>query len=155
MVDDVLSTAVGKSVLRWRGDPETFENLFRFEVVGNLDSEGAELAEHRGRIFVTTWPAGFRIETLASLYMSPPIPPGGLTNLQADDWKKVWQADDYEPDPVTAATYGGGALAPFDGYLYWGTMHFPFLSTHAHFSFYGETGAKQLGCCPPVGLVGF
>jgi hypothetical protein len=31
----------------------------------------------------------------------------------------------YEPDRVTAATYGGGGLAAYDGYVYWGTMHVP------------------------------
>lgn len=134
VVNGVLYTAVGNTgpggrVLRWTGSAA---NPFQFQVVGNLDGTGAELAEHEGRLFVTTWPdLG---QGLAGLYMSPVIPAGGLTSANAASWTRVWRATDYDPDPVTAATYGGGALASFDGYLYWGTMHVPFLSTAAHFN---------------------
>jgi hypothetical protein len=99
----------------------------------------AELALHDGRLFVTTWPnlSASPIEQ-ASLFMSPPIPVGGLTGADADAWEQVWQASDYEPDPVTAVTYGGGALHSFGGYLYWGTMHVPFVASVAHFETYGQ-----------------
>jgi hypothetical protein len=128
VADGVLYSGVekdagGGAVLRWRGD---VNNPFQFEEVGDLGADAANLAFHEGRIFVASWPA--------RLYMSPPIPPWGLTNAHAGGWTEVWRADDYEPDPVTAAVYGGGALASFDGYLYWGTMHVPFLSTLAHFT---------------------
>ena len=129
LVNGVLYTTVGNSgscaggsVLRWTG---TIANPFTYDVVGNLDSTGAELAVHEGRLFVATWPDC----ALAGLYMSPVIPVGGLTNANAGSWTKVWKVDDYEPDPIVAATYGGGALYSFDGYLYWGTMHVPFLAT--------------------------
>ena len=139
-VEGVLYTGVRNllgsgNVLRWTGD---LDDPFQFEVVGNLDSEGAELAFHEGRLFVSTWPnLQSNPPSLAGLFMSPVVPNGGLTNAQADEWQKVWQASDYEPDPVTAATYGGGALASFDGYLYWGTMHVPFMSGLAHINVYG------------------
>jgi len=81
---------------------------------------------------------------LSGLWMSPEIPEGGLTAANADGWEKVWSADEYEPDPVTAATYGGGALASFDGYLYWGTMHVPFVAAIGHFNVYGAPDT-QLG----------
>jgi hypothetical protein len=55
----------------------------------------------------------------------------------------VWDVDDYEPDPVTARTYGGGALASFDGWLYWGTMHVPGVSLLAHNSFYGPAPDEE------------
>jgi hypothetical protein len=135
-VDGKLYTAIGSDqggrVLKWTG---TQLDPFKFEVVGELDGgSGAELAYHEGRIFVTTWPgdelAGGTVD-LAGLFMSPPVN-GGLTADDKDDWEKVWQVDDYEPDPITAATYGGGALASFDGYLFWGTMHVPFLSFAAY-----------------------
>ena len=143
-VDGVLYAGVRDAttgaghVLRWRG---SLADPFQFEVVGNLGSEAAELAIHQGRLFVTTWP-NLQGETpaLAGLYMSPPLPASGLTNADADAWQQVWQADDYEPDPVTAATYGGGALHSFGGYLYWGTMHVPFVSTVAHITVHGEPG---------------
>ncbi len=139
VADNVLYTAVanvagGGSVLRWVGDESS---PFEFEVVGNIDSDGAELVLHDGKLFVSTWP-NLREENMAmsGLWMSPEVPAEGLTSADADQWRKVWRADDYEPDPVTAMTYGGGALASFEGYLYWGTMHVPFLSTIAHMKVY-------------------
>jgi hypothetical protein len=154
-VEDVLYTGVrdaatgGGHVLRWTG---SLADPFAFEVVANLGSEAAELAAHDGRLFVTTWPNLTAVPPEeASLYMSPPIPPGGLTAADADSWERVWNAADYEPDPVTAVTYGGGALYSFDGQLYWGTMHVPFVATLAHFTYYGppadplETIAALLG----------
>jgi hypothetical protein len=129
VADGVLYAGVekagdGGAVIRWRGD---IGNPFEFENVGDLDADAANLALHEGRLFVSSWPA--------RLYMSPPIPPWGLTSSHAGGWVEVWHASDYEPDPVTAATYGGGALVSFGGYLFWGTMHVPFMSTLAHFTY--------------------
>ena len=141
VVGDVLYTAVGDDegghVLRWTG---SLGSPFQFEEVGNLTGAGAELAVHEGRLFVTTWPAGLEEGAptgVASLFMGPELEYGGYTSADANSWTAVWAATDYDPDPVTAATYGGGALASFDGYLFWGTMHVPFLSTAAHFQVYG------------------
>ena len=137
VVDDILYAAVGKTagggaVLRWTGN---LSDPFQFENVGNLNGDGAELAEHLGKLYVSTWPSG---GGTAGVWMSPEIPSGGLTEvLHKDSWIKVWAAEDYEPDPVTASTYGGGALASFGGYLYWGTMHVPMMATMAHFNVYG------------------
>jgi hypothetical protein len=115
----VKNSAGGGSVLKWTG---TAANPFQFQVVGNLDTEAAYLAFHENRLFVTTWPNS---SALAGLYMSPIIPSGGLNATHASGWRKVWETNDYDPDPVTAASYGGGALASYGGYLYWGTMHVP------------------------------
>jgi hypothetical protein len=94
--------------------------------VGNLDAVGASLTGHTdGRIYVTTWPEQDIAGTVASLYRSPAVPAGGLTTAEANSWTKVWTADQYEPDPVLAKTYGGGAIASYDGYLFWGSMHIP------------------------------
>jgi uncharacterized repeat protein (TIGR01451 family) len=140
VVDGVLYTAMRATagtghILRWRGD---LADPFQFEVVGLLNSEGAELAFHDGRLFVSTWPdIQATPPVLAGLYMSPPLPAGGLTAGDAANWQKVWDAADFEPDPVTAATYGGGALASYGDYLVWGTMHVPFLAGLGHFSVYG------------------
>jgi hypothetical protein len=123
----------GGSVLRWTGNEAS---PFTFDVVGSLESSSWEMAAHEGRLFVTTWPAQVGTK-MAALYMSPPVPGGGLTTAHAGAWTRIWKADDYEPDPVTAATYGGGALASFGGYLFWGTMHVPILSTKAHIVTYG------------------
>ncbi|BCR06513.1 hypothetical protein DESUT3_35820 [Desulfuromonas versatilis] len=121
----------GGHVLKWTG---SLADPWSFEVVGNLDGSGAELASMGERLAVSTWPGAAR----AGVFISPVVPAGGLTAADAGGWKKVWSADRYEPDPVTAATYGGGALAFFDGWLYWGTMNVPLLSAVAHFQVYGN-----------------
>ena len=147
VVNGVLYTAVGGSeggaVLKWTGnadDPfDTDGDTNGFTVVGTLDSAGVELALHEDRIFVTTWPSFTPGEdvSLAGLFMSPVVPPDGLPDSD-DEWEKVWQVDEYEPDPLTAATYGSGALASYGGYLYWGTMHVPLFSLVVHNGFYSQ-----------------
>ncbi|MGA1875255.1 MAG: hypothetical protein ACMUIA_06590 [bacterium] len=152
VVDDILYTAVGNkmgggNVVRWTGQLEylpagepNLYKLFQFEVVGTLDGDGAELAYHENRLFISTWSGPGRDE--AGIWMGPVIPEGGLTSDYDQEglWVKVWRIGDYEPDPVTASTYSSGALASFEGYLYWGTMHVPGVSTMAHFQQYGFPG---------------
>ncbi len=145
VVDGVLYAGVGTSeappaksgrVLRWQGSVAT---PFAFTEVGIIDSMASEIAEHEGKLFVTSWPNSQLVGSLeAGLYMSPALPPGGFSG-PATEWTKVWTVSEYEADPVTASTYGGGALASFGGYLYWGTMHVPLTSTLAHFSAYPDT----------------
>ncbi|MEW5804656.1 MAG: hypothetical protein AB1847_21410 [bacterium] len=118
------------------GKPD-LSKLFQFEVVGILDSDGIDLAYHENRLFISTWPTSGQ----AGIWMSPKIPEeGGLTteDVRPGLWTKVWKASDYEPDRITASTYEGGALASFDGYLYWGTMHVPMVATLLHFMEYGD-----------------
>jgi hypothetical protein len=145
-VDGVLYTAVGGSegggsVLRWVGDFSALpESVMQFDVVGNLDGTGAYMAFHDGRIFVSTWPnfiLGDVIETPnpPGLFMSPPVPPEGLSSADAGEWIKVWQVDQYEPDPLLALTYGGGPVTSFDGWLYWGTIHVPNIGRTVHLRF--------------------
>lgn len=119
-------------ILRWTGDSTS---PFTFDEVGIVASSVAELASHDGRLFVTTWPDGVTPgAAVAGLYMSPELPVNGLPAVSAGDtsWQQVWSVSDYEADPITAATYGGGALASYGGYLFWGTMHVPGLSSLAH-----------------------
>lgn len=138
VVNEVLyvgmgNTTGGGSVLRWRGDAA---NPFQFETVGALDGDAAELAAHNGRIFVSTWPNPIGA-TVSGVWMSPVVPADGLSAADAAGWRRLWQASDYDPDLLTAMSYGGGALASFDGYLYWGTMHVPFAATLLHIDQYG------------------
>jgi hypothetical protein len=142
----VANTLGGGSVLRWNSDPAAPGYPFAFETVGILNAPGAELAVHEGRLFVSTWPGNeaSTLDQLAGLWMSPVIPENGLTVAHAGLWQKAWQVDEYEPDPVVAATYGGGALASFDGWLYWGTMHVPLLALGAHSAVYGEPQGDDL-----------
>lgn len=134
VVGDDLYTAVGDQnntgrVLKWVGDAN---DPFEFVEVGRLPGSGAELAYHEGRLFVTTWP-GSELQdespSVAGVYMSP-IVGEGLSESNAT-WQEIWKASEYEPDPVVARTYGGGAIASFDGQLYWGTMHVPMVATMA------------------------
>lgn len=128
----VQNTAGGGSVLRWKGNSA---NPFQFEVVGNLDLNAAYITLHDGKLFVTTWPVLPNISApvpiftgLMNLWMSPTIPAGGLTAADAGNWTKVWQVDQYEPDAWVRQFYLGGDLYSFGGYLYWGTMHVPFIA---------------------------
>jgi len=140
-----VSGGAGGRVLRWSGTPAA---PFGFAEVGNLPSQAAELALHEGRVFVSTWPSGASPAatlaaappdpTIAGLWMSPSLADGepGLTPADAGAWRQVWSAAQYEPDPVVARTYGGGALASYGGQLFWGTMHVPLLATVAHLTAY-------------------
>jgi hypothetical protein len=130
--------AGGGAVWRWTGSKDDLTTLFDFEEVGiGLDGDAAELAEHDGRIFVSTWPGG---GSAAGIWMSLPL--AQLTAANKENWLKVWDAIYYEPDPVTARTYGGGAVASFAGWFYWGTMHVPGTAAQAHASVYGDAPDK-------------
>ncbi len=114
-------------ILKWVGDSSA---PIQFEVVGVVGSEVAELTEHDGRVFVTTWPDD---SDLAALYMSPEIGTDGeLTSADESNWSKVFSVSEYEANPISASVYGLGALASFDGYLFWGTMHVPGTGLAAH-----------------------
>jgi hypothetical protein len=124
------------AVVRWVNNPKLPGYPFIFQEVGVLDEMGADICVHEGRLFCTTWP-GYVEGSLQDimqldpneiyrrapgLWMSPVVPAGGLTAAHRAQWMKVWSVANYEPDVVTALTLGGGALASFDGHLYFGTM---------------------------------
>ena len=136
----------GGSVLRFNGIPSSAG----FEVVGQIDGDGANLAVHQGRLFCATWAATEQSSLIgllnliggdvapSGIWMSPLIPPGGLTAFHRFFWRKVFSVDDYEPDPVIAGAYLVGDLCSFGEYLYFGTMHPPTASYRAFVSAYGE-----------------
>ncbi|KIR65276.1 hypothetical protein TK50_07390 [Micromonospora haikouensis] len=175
---DVLYAGVGVGangrdggyMLRWAGDRT---NPFNFVEVGKLPAQIADLTEHDGRVFVSTWsaatggslaarstaragwgrpgvtPADEANPAVAGVWMSPPLADGapGLTEEDTAGWKQVWSAASYEPDPVIAGTYGLGALMSYQGYLYWGTMHVPMKSTSVVADLYppaDETAARAM-----------
>jgi hypothetical protein len=155
-VDGVLYCGVGVTggggaVLRWIGDAA---NPMQFQVVGSFSDPAWDLTVHQGRLFVVTWPVMNQpnpSSNIAALIMGPSIPPGGLTPAQANPslWVKVWKADNYEPDALTARSYGAGALKSFGGYLYWGTMHIPLAAATAATKLY--VGLDYANAIPGTG----
>jgi hypothetical protein len=126
------------------GNPVTCPSCPTFTVVGLLPSEGANIAAHEGRLYVTTWPSLVNSVLVPSgLVMGPVMPSTGVLGASTTMWTTVWSAPQYEPDPVIAAVYAGGALASFDGWVYWGTMHVPYLSTVAAVSKYKPSTQDQ------------
>ena len=135
----------GGAILRWTGNRT---NPFSFTTVGIVDNDAVNLAVHEGRLFVATW----RPSTLSSsvglvfgtdrppagIWMSPPIPAGGLRLYHSAFWTKVWEVTDYEVDEVIAATQGVGDLASYAGYLYWGHMNPPWSVYDTFVNTYGE-----------------
>lgn len=135
----------GGAVLRWSGSKA---KPFAFDVVGRLPAQVADLAVHKGRLYVSTWPSlarGVQRRSEAGIWMSPRLTAGkpGLTKTDANSWKQVWSVSEYEPDPVVAATYGLGGLASYQGHLYWGTMHVPMKAMQAHSTRYEPQTEEQ------------
>lgn len=136
IVDGELYIAMGKpsggEVLKWTGSVSAAPcaSCNAFEVVGDFDGLVAFLVLHEDRLFASTWPA-FDGTSTAKLFMSRPLNGSPLTAGDAASWSEVWNANDYDPDPLLAATYAGGAMASFDGYLFFGTMHLPDLGLGA------------------------
>lgn len=127
------------ALLKWTGN---LRNPIRFDTVASLPSEGAELVEHDNKIVVSTWPYISRQNTLASVpagvYESVKLPSKNGLHPSTNPMTRIWSATDYEPDPIVALSYGGGALASFKGSLVWGTMHVPGVATGLHFGVYGD-----------------
>jgi hypothetical protein len=139
-VDGVLYVGVGAdthgAVLRWNGSPRGFAAAgnfcSRFSEVGRVTADVAN---------ITTYVDGTGLDRLAAstvpirtpsggsgegtgIWISPPIPSGGLRSGNADQWRQVWSPSEYDPDPIVSRFgYAGGAVQYFDGWLYWGTIH--------------------------------
>jgi hypothetical protein len=121
--------------------PGAFQ-CFAFQNVGNFDGVGTDAVVHEGRIFAATWPP----PGSGSLWMSPPIQPGGFgqPNPNPPLWTKVWNINtNYDPDPLVSASIGTGALADFNGVLYWGTMVYGVSGTLQWFQKYGIPTDQQ------------
>ncbi|MEV4704191.1 hypothetical protein [Actinoplanes sp. NPDC049316] len=136
--------SAGGAVWRWTGDTT---RPFDFTTVAALPVQAADLTVYDGRIAATSWPAEQPTSQamLAGLWISPKLADGlpGLNDEDKNGWKQVWNARQYEPDRVVSATYGGGGIAAFDGYVYWGTMHVPMKSSTVHATVYPPTTDQQ------------
>lgn len=118
-----FASALTGKIARWNGSRA---NLKAFEEVGDLPAWGGNItaftdAEGAERLAVTT---GNGIEHF-SVYLSPVIPPGGLTSAHRNQWRNVWSILSYDPDTVTARTVNGGDIAFHGNCLYWMTMQVP------------------------------
>lgn len=148
LVDGELYIAMGKpsggEVLKWTGSVSAAPcaSCNSFEVVGEFDGLVAFIIEHEGRLFASTWPA-FDGSSLARVFMSRPLNGAPLTNADANSWTQVWDASAYDPDPLMAATYAGGAMASFDGYLFFGTMHLPDLGLGLFLDIHGVPTTEE------------
>ncbi len=148
LVNGELYIAMGKpsggEVLKWTGsvNPAPCASCNSFEVVGEFDGLVAFIVEHEGRLFASTWPA-FDGTSVAKLFMSRPLNGTPLTNADALSWTQVWDASEYDPDPLLAATYAGGAMASFDGYLFFGTMHLPDLGLGVFLGVHGAPTTEE------------
>ena len=141
-------SAPGGSVLRWTGTRSTNPlALFQFDVVGDIREEAANLTTDGTRLFLSGWPVvrDFSDVRLAGVWRSPRLSCTGLTTEDAAHWDQLFRIDQYDPDPVAAATTALGDLKIFDGKLYFGTMNVPFLGTAAALELANE-GQLDLDC---------
>ncbi|KAL6080376.1 hypothetical protein QOT17_000028 [Balamuthia mandrillaris] len=124
------------------------EDPIEWTLVGILPTPAAYLAVFEDRIFVSTSPTTGSFarrrgeltekdinkrtqQESAGVWMSPELQGDGLSWDDALSWALMWSIHDYEPDPIVAATTGGGPLAVHDGWLYWSTLHTPYQSYFA------------------------
>ncbi|MED5617824.1 hypothetical protein [Ideonella sp. BN130291] len=147
-VNGVLYAGAGRDagdgvILRWRG---TVDNPFNgapavsdycgFEVVGVLPSFPSYLANYDGkRIAASVWnkstldgdglAKAASVTFAAGIYLGPLFGTDGqYTSADAAaTWTRIWSPLQYETDPVVAGTTGGGAIAFWKGWLWFGTMH--------------------------------
>ena len=148
-VNGVLYAGAGRRtgdgvILRWRG---TADNPFNtaaavsdycgFEIVGVLPAFPSYLANYDGkRMAASAWNkstlGGESIKVRptagasfgAGIYLGPLFGADGqYTSADAgSSWGRIWAPAQYETDPVVASTTGGGAIAFWKGWLWFGTM---------------------------------
>ena len=150
LVDGVLYLGVGSlthgAILRWNGPTGSLtaagQNYCNnFVEVGKITANVANITRYvdaKGleRLAITTVPirtsgdgsvAAKASSTPADgngVWVSPPLPEGGLTPDQANAWRQVWSPLQYDPDPIVSRYgYSIGAIEQFDGWVYWGTIH--------------------------------
>jgi hypothetical protein len=139
LYDNVLYTGVQYKdgtgrILRWTGGQG---NYFSFDEVGKLDAEVAYLVAHNRHLYATTWGGALTGgKSQSGLWKGPRIPSSGLTSANLEDWQKIWQVSDYEPDPVTGSSLVGGALASYQGFLFWGLMQVPITGSPLRYAAY-------------------
>jgi hypothetical protein len=142
-----LPAGKGGAVLRWRGDKH---NPFVFELVGTLPNEAGYINSFGNRLVVSGWNAviggeGALTAGPASIWMSPPVPPTGLTQADQNSWKAIFSYSQYDPDPLRGVSGFWGALTEYQGKLYVGTYIYPSLMSATFFHTYYPTLYANLG----------
>ena len=132
-------------ILRWRGsttDPflgsGPVSEYCGFEVVGTLPAFPAYMTTYGNqRLVVSAWnrtslesgvraaaPQAVQAPITAGVYLGPLFGSDGKYDASdaAKPWTRIWSPLQYETDPVVASTSGGGAIAFWNGWLWWGSM---------------------------------
>lgn len=136
MVAGVSSSTGGATLVFDGGKADPLSETVALETTAG---EIAEFEFYENRMYFGTWPkAGSDSVTEASVRVGPEISPD-LDFGSDDDYEILWTASDYDPDPIIATTYGIGSMKFFDGELYFGTMHVPFVSLGAISAFYEDS----------------
>jgi hypothetical protein len=143
-------------ILRWRGNSEQPFNgasspseYCGFEVVGVLPDLPAYITSYDGqRLAASVWSDSQRESATAlpmglpggvysaGIYLGPLLGADGQYTARDAKarWQKIWSPTDYETDPVVAGVIGGGAIAFWKGWLWFGTIHNTFGAYQAHTS---------------------
>ena len=127
-------------ILKWTGQLDstpTAAEVLQFEEVGNMPNIGLGGAAYGGTVRELTeyidGDGNSRIAVSAKgVWLSPPIPMGGLTTADYNNWKLVHSPAQYEPDYVSLQTYVGGGIESLNGWIYWATMHIPGNTADVH-----------------------
>lgn len=125
--------------LRWVGSKEApFKggDMHGFEVVTPTDfkyeglpGEFVTTQDERGgeRLVVSTWAHPKAAKDPAyqggNLLASNPMPEAGFSKSAPMEFTTIFKTEDFDADPVIAKTYEMGAMAMYQGYLYFGSMH--------------------------------
>lgn len=126
------------SIVRW---VPTGTDLLTFETVGTLPAGVGAPSELTyspvsGRIYVTTWsytPGSQGAALLQSPTSHPPTVPFKASDA-LQKYTVLWTASQYSKDPAITAMVGGGAMAAYHEYVYWGTMTAPATGPLAYWS---------------------
>jgi hypothetical protein len=118
-------------VAKWTGDvqhPFTLANGdSAWPVVGRTENQVTYLYGFEGRIVASEWASdpNFKTRVASGLAVSPPVPPGGLTPADADNWHAILHTTDIYParEEAIAANFAG--MGDLGGWLYVGMDNAP------------------------------
>lgn len=173
---DTSTQQLGKAksvMLRWVGtkdDPfkggDDFDGDGKgdgFTIVGEFpvtEGAGGEFVQTKDRVIMSTW-AGTQqsidanttgqglTPSAGALFVTSKIPDAGFTKENKAVFTKIFDNDEFEPDPLVAKGYEMGAMSIVGDYLYWGTMH---VGTSAGYKYYLKKYPNINECGPESGF---